>query len=178
MSRKTFVTADPHFGHALMSKLRPWDTIEEHDEALIERWNSVVNPTDRVYVLGDVAMNRRCLPTIGRCNGKKVLVKGNHDIFKLKDYLPFFDDIRAYVVKPKHALIMSHIPIHPQSMGRWKLNVHGHLHEYKVQADDSYLDGDFISPEDLINPDNRYKCVSMEQTDYKPIDFMEILNEV
>lgn len=172
MSRRTWVIADPHFGHALMTKLRPWDTIEEHDEALIANWNSVVGESDRVYVLGDVAMNRRCLPTIGRCNGKKVLIKGNHDIFKLKDYLPWFDDIRAYVVKPKHGLIMSHIPIHPQSLERWKLNVHGHLHEYIITKTQMMRTIESIGvrhcdPHQV--PDPRYKCVSMEQINYTPV---------
>lgn len=161
MSRRTWVVADTHFGHQLMTTLRPWPTIEEHDQAIIDNWNSVVGETDRVYVLGDVAMNRRHLPTIGKCNGKKVLVKGNHDIFKLKDYLPYFDDIRAYVVKPKHGLVMSHIPIHPGSMERWKLNVHGHLHEYQVQSPSGQYNGK--------HPDPRYRCVSMEQIGYTPI---------
>ncbi len=175
MGKRTFVIADPHFGHKLMERIRPWDTIEEHDEALIDNWNSVVGEFDRVYLLGDLCMNRRHVSTIGRCNGKKVLVKGNHDIFKLKDYLPFFDDIRAYVVKPKIGVVMFHMPIHPQSMGRWKLNIHGHTHEYLVQADDSYSDGDFISPDQLTNPDPRYMCVSMEQVNYIPVDLMSIV---
>ncbi len=177
MSKRTWVTADTHFGHALMAKLRPWDTIEEHDEAIIDNWNSLVAPQDRVYVLGDLCMNRRHVGTISRCNGKKVLVKGNHDIFKLKDYLPHFEDIRAYVVKPKHSLIMSHIPIHPQSMGtRYKLNVHGHLHEQTVRRDGHTEKGN-PTYEDLNETvaDERYRCVSLEQTDYKPVDLMEII---
>ena len=166
MSRaKTWVVADTHFGHQLMATIRPFTTVEEHDEAIISNWNEVVAENDRVYLLGDVAMNRRCLPTVGRCNGKKVLVKGNHDIFKLKDYLPFFDDIRAYIVKPKVGVILSHIPIHPASLERWKLNVHGHLHEgqVKVMGTDS-----FGTPiREVV--DKRYRCVSLEQTGYKPI---------
>lgn len=164
MSRnKTWLVADTHFGHQLMTQLRPWPTIEEHDEQLVSRWNDNVAETDRVYVLGDVAMNRRHLPTIDKCNGKKVLVKGNHDIFKLKDYLPFFDDIRAYVVKPKIGVIMSHIPIHPASLERWKLNIHGHTHEYRVQHRMARALGLQTAP------DSRYRCVSMEQIGYTPI---------
>lgn len=169
MSKRTWLVADTHFGHQLMTQLRPWPTIEEHDEALIHNWNSMVGETDRVYVLGDVAMNRRHLSTIGRCKGKKVLVKGNHDIFKLKDYLPYFDDIRAYVVKPKIGVIMSHIPIHPDSMSRWKLNIHGHLHNYTVRRN-TIIESD--DPEDwggLTQADPRYRCVSMEQIGYTPI---------
>ena len=182
MSKRTWVTADTHFGHQLMAKLRPWDTIEEHDEAIIDNWNSLVAPQDRVYVLGDLCMSRRHVGTISRCNGKKVLVKGNHDIFKLKDYLPHFDDIRAYIVKPKHGLIMSHIPIHPQSMGtRYRLNVHGHLHENIITETQMMrtIEGTGIRHCDPHQvPDTRYRCVSMEQTDYQPVDLMEIINGI
>lgn len=166
MSR-TFVIADTHFGHAGVCQfqdgegkpLRPWDAPEEMDEALVDNWNSVVNPADRVYVLGDLAINRRGIATVGRCNGRKVLVKGNHDIFKLKDYLPFFDDIRAYVVQPKNGLIMSHIPIHPQNMERWKLNIHGHTHAWTL-------------------PDPKYRCVSVEQIGFTPLDLQEIIDDL
>ena len=54
-----FFTSDTHFGHKNLLKIgkgRPFDTIEEHDEALIENWNKVVKPNDLVYHLGDVAM--------------------------------------------------------------------------------------------------------------------------
>lgn len=180
---KTFLVADPHFGHKLMTKLRPWDTIEEHDEALIENWNKTVADSDRVYVLGDLCMNRRHIATIGRCNGRKVLVKGNHDIFKLKDYAPYFDDIRACVVKPKIGVIMQHIPIHPgQLEHRWKLNVHGHCHEHVVTKkievrEQPYYMGHRPEAKIEIVPDDRYRCVSMEQIGYTPLDFQEIMDD-
>lgn len=165
---KTFVTADLHFGHAGVchftdqndAPLRPWDDPAEMDEALIENWNSVVGDRDRVYVLGDLAINRRAIPTVGRCNGRKVLVKGNHDIFKLKDYLPFFDDIRAYVVQPKNGIVMSHIPIHPVNLGRFKRNIHGHMHSNCIEGDPRYL------------------CVSVERTEFKPVDLQQIIDGV
>jgi len=165
----TWVVADPHFGHAGVcrflrndgTKLRPWDHPDDMDKALVENWNSVVEDKDRVYVLGDVVINRRCLPTIGLCKGRKVLVKGNHDIFKLKDYEPYFDDIRAYVVGKTHSgfmYIMSHIPIHPDSLGRFGVNIHGHLHSNKLD-------------------DPRYICVSVEHTDFKPKNLNEIIKD-
>jgi calcineurin-like phosphoesterase family protein len=89
-----FIISDTHFGHQNackflrkdgVTKLRPWDNAEEMDEALIENWNKVVKPNSRVYHLGDVVINRRALPTLYRLNGDKVLIKGNHDIFKLTD---------------------------------------------------------------------------------------------
>ena len=180
---KTWVVADPHFGHMLMQKLRPWDTIKEHDEALVDNWNSVVRDGDRVYVLGDLCMNRRYISTIEKCNGRKVLVKGNHDIFKLKDYVDYFDDIRACVVKPKIGVIMTHIPIHPSQLEyRFKLNVHGHSHEHVVQKqievrEQPYYMGHQPEVRKVNIPDDRYRCVSMEQINYTPLDFQEIMDD-
>lgn len=96
--------------------------------------------------------------------GRKVLVKGNHDIFKLKDYLPYFDDIRAYVVgkmKDDRRYVLSHIPVHPDNLIRFGINIHGHLHQNVV-----WLDGE---------PDERYHCVSLEHTDYKPVELSKFI---
>lgn len=173
MSR-TWVAADMHWGHQGMcnflredgvTKLRPWEYAEEMDEFMVKVWNETVDPRDRVYVLGDVAMAKRQVATMGRCNGRKVLVKGNHDIFDLNTYLPYFDDIRAYVVKktPQGGkLIMSHIPIHEESIGRFGLNIHGHLHSNIVKDANG-------------NPDKRYVCVSMEHIDYKPLSLEDAI---
>jgi len=76
--------------------------------------NKIVRPMDKLYMLGDVVMYRRNFTLLDRINTKKrILIRGNHDIFKLKDYLPYFKDIRAYKVMPKHGIIFSHVPIHP-----------------------------------------------------------------
>jgi len=83
------------------------------DEDMIEKWNNVVGPKDKVYHLGDVVINRKAIPTLARLNGDKVLIKGNHDIFKLSDYTPYFRDIRGYHVMNNY--ILSHVPVHPDS---------------------------------------------------------------
>jgi calcineurin-like phosphoesterase family protein len=174
-----WVVADPHFGHAGVckflapngvDKLRPWDNPDEMDEFLVKAWNDVVGPKDRVNLLGDVVINRRCLPTLGRLNGRIRLVKGNHDIFKLSDYLPYVDDICAYHVTA--GVIMSHIPIHTESLGRFKVNIHGHLHAHRVMRE--HWDDQQVIP--LIVPDLRYVCVSVEQTDWRPITLEEAIS--
>lgn len=170
MSGKTWLIADPHFSHQGIcnflredgTKLRPWNNYEDMDKALIENWNNVVDPQDRVYLLGDVCMRRQALPILGELNGRKVLVKGNHDIFKLEEYRKYFDDIRAYVVQKTQdgrKVILSHIPIHPDSVGRFGINIHGHLHYNKID-------------------DPRYLCVSVEHTNYAPILLQEALKLV
>jgi calcineurin-like phosphoesterase family protein len=164
---KTFLIADTHFGHLGVcrftkddgTKLRPWTDYVEMDNVLVENWNRVVSDKDKVYLLGDVLINRRAFPTLGRLNGKKVLVKGNHDIFRLKEYTKFFYDIRAYHVLDN--LLLSHIPVHPDSKGRFRGNIHGHLHSGRVKE----AGGDI---------DPWYYCVSAEHLDYTPIDFEKV----
>jgi calcineurin-like phosphoesterase family protein len=171
-----FLTADPHFGHAGVcrftrddgTKLRPYETPEEMDEDMVQRWNETVKPTDKVYMLGDIVINRKSLNILRRLNGDKVLIKGNHDIFKLEDYTAHFRDIRAYHVM--NGLILSHIPVHEESMGRFGCNIHGHLHYRRVMR----VKHTGATPE--IDP--RYFCVSVEHTDYRPILFEEVLKKI
>lgn len=147
-------------------------SIEEHDETVIANHNNLVHPNDRVYLLGDFCINRRFLHTLARFNGRLVLVKGNHDIFKAEEYLQYVDDLRSCVVqkdKDGNRVILSHIPIHPDSLGRFGTNIHGHLHSNRVQ--EQIGEGDNA----LTMDDDRYKCVSLEHTDYKPIEIHEAL---
>ncbi len=158
-----FLISDTHFGHANIckflrtdgTKLRHWDDVEEMDKALINNWNNVVGVHDKVYHLGDVFINRKHRFILNHLNGKKVLIKGNHDIFDLDNYVPFFKDIRAYHKLDK--CILSHIPIHPQQLGRFKGNIHGHLHEHIVSDSQG-------------KPDPRYMTVCVEHINYTPIE--------
>ena len=171
-----FLTSDTHFGHLGVTKflrddgtkLRPWDSVEEMDEALIANWNSVVKPNDKVYHLGDVVINRKALHTLHRLNGEKVLIKGNHDIFKLEDYTPYFKDIRGYHVM--NNFILSHIPLHPDAKGRFNGNIHGHTHYNNVM-----IRGFNGKP---IEQDPWYTCVCVEQTNYTPILFEHLMKEL
>jgi calcineurin-like phosphoesterase family protein len=157
-----WVISDTHFGHEKActvfkrddgSPLRPFTSAEEMDEELVRRWNDCVRPGDRVYHLGDVVIRRQHIDILGRLNGRKALVRGNHDIFELKLYAKYFDQI--YGVKVFDDMILSHIPLHPESIARWGFNVHGHLHANSMN-------------------DPRYLCVSVEQTDYRPITLEQV----
>ncbi len=171
-----FLTADPHFGHQGVcrftrddgSKLRPWDDADTMDEDMVLRWNETVSPEDKVYMLGDIVINRKALKILSRLNGDKVLIKGNHDIFKLEDYAPYFRDIRAYHVM--NGMILSHIPIHEESLSRFSKNIHGHLHYRNVMR------VKHLGATPKIDP--RYFCVSVEHTDYRPILFEEVLKKI
>jgi len=172
----TWFIGDLHFGHRNIitfdddngKKIRPFSSIEEHDETLITNINALVRPQDRLYILGDICISRKNIPMVSRLNGRKKLIKGNHDIFKLKDYLPYFDDICAYRTYPEHGIICSHIPVHPQQLEhRFKWNVHGHMHANKVKT------GQVI-----IRNDERYINVCPEHTFFKPVNFDQILKKI
>jgi calcineurin-like phosphoesterase family protein len=160
----TFFVSDTHFGHHGVcrflrndgSKLRPWDDPAAMDAALIKNWNSVVGPNDKVYHLGDVVINRRALPTMLALNGKKCLIKGNHDIFRLDEYSTYFYDVRAY--KHFDDMMLSHIPMHKECIGRFGTNVHGHLHANNIPH-----------PKFPGRNDPDFFNVSVEQIDFTPI---------
>lgn len=158
---RTYLISDTHFGHANIltftkedgTPLRPgFKDIKEHDEILIQNWNKVVGPNDRVYHLGDVGFKNwgYFLNVLTCLHGTKVLIKGNHDNFKLSQYAQVFKDVRAYHVLDK--MVLSHVPIHPDSVSRGTVNLHGHLHHHELD-------------------DPRYLNMCVEHWDYTPVDF-------
>jgi len=173
-----FLVSDTHFGHSGVckftrndgvTKLRPWDNPEEMDEEMVKRWNETVRPNDKVYHLGDVVINRKALKTLGRLNGDKVLIRGNHDIFRDDEYRQYFRELRAYHVM--NGMILSHIPIHTESLGRFGTNIHGHLHANRVMHLPTWrIDDTRIDP--------RYHCVCVEQTDFRPILFEDVIKRI
>ena len=76
-------TADLHLGHVNMVTWRGMEpmSVEEHDELVIDRINSVVKPSDTFLILGDLVMGKRLesLKKVSRINGRKILLPGNHD---------------------------------------------------------------------------------------------------
>jgi calcineurin-like phosphoesterase family protein len=101
-----------------------------------------------------------------RLNGDKVLIRGNHDIFRDEEYRQHFRELRAYHVM--NGMILSHIPIHSDSLGRFGVNIHGHLHANRVMAE---VWGEY-------EIDRRYHCVCVEQTDFKPILFEDVIKRI
>lgn len=180
----TFLVSDTHFGHAGVcrfteadgvTKIRPWTDPAEMDEAMIRRWNDRVRPNDKVYHLGDVVINRKALPTLARLNGDKVLIRGNHDIFRDDEYREYFRELRAYHVL--NGMILSHIPVHEASLGRFGTNIHGHLHTGRVKKArgvDAKTGTVLYSNEN----DVRYHCVCVEQTDFAPILLEDVYKRI
>lgn len=155
-----FFTSDLHFGHLNIIKYcnRPFADTDEMDEYLIRAWNETVSATDTVFVLGDVALGSidKSLSRLGRLQGRKILVSGNHDrcwmYSKRSDewrerYLnEGFDEIHEEMVYDLagEEVILSHFPYkgdsheverfpaaRPEDAGKWLF--HGHVHDAFAQ---------------------------------------------
>lgn len=135
----TFFTADTHFGHGKLLRTRPaFATVEEHDAAMIARWNAAVGPDDIVWHLGDVVhgpSRERCGEIFAALNGRKRLVAGNHDtnrVLTLPWDGPVVDSERLTLrdaAGRKHRLFLAHYA-HRAWPGVWRgvRHLFGHTH--------------------------------------------------
>lgn len=165
--RNIWVISDTHFGHENIIGYsgRPFKDHIEMDEAMVARWQALVQPDDTVYHLGDVyftggfsegeAGSDRLL---SRLPGRKFLVLGNHDKAGSPVLRKHFKSIRAWVQMKDFGLVFTHMPLHETCLGigRGNINIHGHIHE-------RLIDSPF------------YMNLSVEHTDYSPVNLEEII---
>lgn len=149
------------FTRADGSPLRVFKDATHMNEYMVMQHNRVVQPNDKVYFLGDLAMSKKFLPILHRMKGEKILIRGNHDMETADKYMIYFKDVRGS--HQLDGMLLTHIPVHTESLSRWKVNVHGHLHSNRVMT---ACGGKF---------DERYQSVCMEQLDdYTPISLEEL----
>lgn len=169
----TWFIGDTHFGHANILKYefvaRPFATLEEMHEVMIERWNSVVKKGDKVFHLGDVAFGANNLQILNRLNGGKRLILGNHDRYNTAIYLDYFHIVHGVLFW--NNCVLTHVPVHPNQLEhRSEFNIHGHLHSKYVECESS--DGS------VFIPDKRYINVSCEHNNLTPINADIILQRI
>ncbi|SMR71150.1 Calcineurin-like phosphoesterase superfamily protein [Aliiroseovarius halocynthiae] len=120
-----YVTGCTHFGHANIIKLanRPFGSVTEMDEALVDNWNQTVRPQDTVYHLGDFAFHDATAETyLQRLHGNIVCLQGNHDPKGWgRDYMT----VRSNRVRA----VLFHYPIEEWD-GWFRGNVHLHCHTH------------------------------------------------
>lgn len=156
MMPSVYMIADLHLGHENVAKWRGFQSIEEHDQLIIDNWNKTVNPTDTVWILGDCVLGGvDNVDKLGLLNGRKKIVMGNHDTQPSERYLQHVE--RLYGAYSLKNYMLTHIPIHPLEFPRFAGNIHGHLHATKMD-------------------DLRYFCVSCEQVNYTPMLFHDIID--
>ncbi len=80
--KQTCFKSDQHFGHKNILGYceRPFQSVGEMNQSLVERWNSVVDEGDDVYYLGDFSLDFKFVETfLPRLKGTIHWVPGNHD---------------------------------------------------------------------------------------------------
>lgn len=186
---KIYAISDHHFFHQNIIKYakRPFefsqDGVVENINLMVNNHNSVVKDDDIVFFLGDLSHGRTQTKEalemiIKNMNGKKVLIKGNHDNFSNYFYEELFDEVKEYF--EYNGIFMSHYPCYES---KWtsdiekshieyikdkeiKLIIHGHCHN--KNPDDWETDG--------------YKrlnvCVDYTPNNYTPVDITNIFKEV
>jgi len=86
---KKHFTSDLHLGHLNILRYQPnraakFSSVEQMDEYIIAMWNKQVGKKDLVYIIGDFSFHdfEKTKEIMGRLNGEKILIVGNHDKFR------------------------------------------------------------------------------------------------
>lgn len=171
MNSRVFFISDTHFGHKnIVEKFgrTHFSSIEEHDEFIVDKWNSQVNKRDSVIHLGDVCLGgKQNLGILDKLHGTKKLVLGNHDTYPAVEYLKYF--AKLFGSLQYRRCILTHIPVHADQEARYRANIHGHTHEHNVKWN---YGGVYLNDEDPW-----YFSVTCENLNYTPIPWDEI-NEI
>lgn len=162
--KKIFLIADTHFGEESMRKYenRPFRDAAHMDAELIARWNEAVSADDKVYVLGDFGADGYEAKVLEELNGRKYLVKGNHDVKSNQVYRDFgFEEVYDCPIIIDEYWILSHEPLYVNTNMPYA-NLFGHVHNSPLIKDFS----------------NQHYCVSAERINYTPIDFEVVKQSV
>ena len=177
-----YFIADTHFYHNNIIEYcnRPFSGVENMNEILIKNWNETVNDTDTIYHLGDVALcsNELLEPIIKSLNGKKILIRGNHDTKSVVTYTDMgFTVLRnPPILLDKYKVMLSHVPMLDNVIPDGFLNVHGHIHDKKLN-ESRHKGGRVEYPKEEYSLD-KHICVSVDVTDFKPISIDEIRRKI
>jgi calcineurin-like phosphoesterase family protein len=176
MSKDIWLISDTHFFHANILKFADdegnlirgslFSSVEEMNQCMLDNWNSVVKPGDKVYHLGDVFMGDKeeFLKYWPKLHGSKRLIVGNHDDIKWMAQKELFAKIYMWRMFTEFGLLLTHVPIHESGLRRGAptdetapmlLNIHGHIHQ---------------NP----SPTEHHRCVCVEHIDYTPINIEEL----
>lgn len=166
-----WITSDTHFNHANIlnftdfdgKKVRPFSSVDEMNEIMIERWNECVKSGDKIYHLGDVFFGSKSWieENWSRLNGQKRLIVGNHDDIPYIVNQRMFAKVEMWRMFSEFNLLLTHVPVSISTLNERRFkdrpmtNVHGHIHS---------------NP----SPEGPYRCVCVEQTDYRPINIEEL----
>ena len=171
MDQKIYFTADLHFGHKNILTLanRKFNSIEEHDEHLINAINSTVTAADHLYILGDLGFHRDYIGLVtyvSQINCKNIhVIKGNHDnmqnLVRLRhDGLIVEVKEMKDVQKGRHHIFCCHYP-----MREWPGFYRGHYHAYG-------------HVHNTLSPYEKSIDVGVDSIGFKPIEFDDVIDRI
>lgn len=174
-AKHIWVISDTHFNHANIIKYcnRPFSSVGEMNDFLIDNWNKVVLEDDIVYHLGDFALGDKSLipNIIDSLKGRIHFIMGNHDnwnIMKSFESLFRFETVSwEEVIKVgKKTIIMNHFPF--SSLPDLNTNspiiqLHGHIHS--------------TSDKPWRYFDNQYD-VGVDNNNYTPVNLHELITKL
>lgn len=179
-----FFTSDTHFNHKAIIGFcnRPWRSIEEHDQALIKNWNSVVSPDDTVFHLGDFVFGGfpKWKEIVEQLNGHIYLIRGNHDDKQMTAGIQtLFEDClyQARILIDGRTVYLNHFPFLCFGHGdpkiykdSYSIQLFGHIHSgpNSTSAD--------ISRSSILYP-TQYD-VGVDNNNYCPISWKEVNEKV
>lgn len=176
--------SDTHFGHTNIIRFcnRPFSSIKEMDETIINNWNSVVKPNDIVFHLGDFAFasNARWKQLIQALNGHIYLIVGNHDEIRYPGHQVFdlFEGVTSQLIVKidGQAAYLNHYPFLCYG-GAYRdpkqavYALHGHVHllrEHNIGKDFERMSHAFPYQYD----------VGVDFNNYTPISWNEVCNKI
>lgn len=177
-----FFSSDTHWWHKNVMEFchRPFCSVEEMNEKLIENWNSVIGKDDIVFHLGDFCFgdNEKWKSVLEQLNGNIYLAKGNHDDDMPAGVKEYFKDIQyQYRIKVENqTIILNHYPFlcyagsykEIQNNPTWNLYGHVHSGPLSIGRDKSRLSVCFPEQYD----------VGVDNNNYFPISFNQVMEKI
>lgn len=184
MGSGVFFTSDLHFRHGNIIKYckRPFETVQEQTEKLIENWNKTVPDTATVFILGDFAFanKNQWRSILNQLTGKKYLILGNHDRPSdiPEEEFEEIADLATVVIKIKEneykTFILSHRPILCwEGSNDGSIMLYGHVHTCTNPEVEETIDSELIK----FMPKNSWD-VGVDNNNYKPISIEEVLEQI
>lgn len=181
---EVFFTSDLHFRHGNIIKYckRPFETVQEQTEKLIENWNKTVPDTATVFILGDFAFatKNQWRGFLNRMTGKKYLILGNHDRHEDIPTEMFEDvvDLAKVSIKIKDhewkTFILSHRPILCwEGSNDGSIMLYGHVHTCTNPEVDETIDSELVK----LMPKNSWD-VGVDNNNYTPVSVHEVLEKI
>lgn len=182
-------TSDNHFFHSNILRLskRPFSSLAQMHETMIKNWNDRVKPGELVYVIGDFSFANPKLTkrVMDQLNGKKILIKGNHDPAAHKALQAGFDEVHENIFiwlsasgGKKYKVFLSHFPYRHNALMWLKHKIFGGYWDTRYNHKRMVDEGEWLihgHTHQRYKQKRRMLHVGVDAWDYRPVSHHEII---